>query len=90
MSDQNKQPDFKELLDNHYEWPCEYMFKFIVKVEHVTTIENFFDRSTDRITRKPSRNGKYLSLTIYREMNSSDEVINVYKEVESIEGIIKL
>jgi putative lipoic acid-binding regulatory protein len=42
------------------------------------------------IEQKPSKNGKYTSLTSRKILNSSDEVIAVYQKVSQIEGVITL
>ena len=44
----------------------------------------------DDIILKPSRNGKYFSVTAKVSVESSDDVIRIYKETSHIEGIIKL
>lgn len=82
--------NFKELLDNHYEWPTKYTFKFIVKIDQATTVLNYFSEDEIEVEKKPSKKGNYISLSITKTVDSSDEIIAIYKKLEKVEGIIKL
>ncbi len=42
------------------------------------------------INSKPSKTGKYTSLTILVKMVSADDVIDKYIEVSKVEGVISL
>ena len=78
-----------ELLDQNYDWPDYYQFKFIVKVSDRAKIEMYF-RENDQIDIKPSKNGNYLSISVKRLISHSQEVLAVYSEVSKIEGVITL
>ncbi|MDC1174544.1 DUF493 family protein [Bacteriovoracaceae bacterium] len=78
----------KELLDNEYEWPADYIFKFIVPLPRLSQLMAHF--LNDDVETKTSKTGKYISATIVKKMNSSDDVIKIYKEMKNIEGIISL
>ena len=67
-----------------HQWPTEYLFKFIVPKEKLAELESIFDGLD--FTTRASRNGRYVSLTCERRMESSEAVIDVYREVEKIEG----
>ncbi len=69
-------------------WPRLYMFKFIVKPEKAPAVEALFTK-TD-VQARPSRNGRYVSLTAKLFMPSSDAVIGVYEKAARIEGLIAL
>lgn len=79
---------FKEKLDNEYEWPALYMFKFIVPKKNESGVKELFPDTT--LQTKDSRSGKYVSFTAKLIMESSDEVIGIYKEAQKIKGIIAL
>ncbi len=53
-------------------------------------VDAIFDSKNATIQTKKSKSGKYTSKTIKVKMNSSNEVINSYKEAEGIGGIISL
>ena len=80
----------RELLANK-EWPSLYMFKFIFEddIETYAKIEAIFS-DTAEITTNESKKGKYLSMTIRVMCMSPEEVIDKYKEVGKIKGIIAL
>jgi hypothetical protein len=79
---------FKALLDDQITWPDYYSFKFITKsVEKSLVIELLSDHS---IEEKPSKSGKYTSITSRKILNSSDEVIAVYNKVSQVSGVITL
>ena len=79
---------FKEKLENNHQFPGEYIFKFIIKPEHQKQVESLLKGAEVKL--KPSSGNKYLSVTMYKEMASSQEVIEVYKEAYKIKGIISL
>ena len=79
---------FTEKLEGTHNFPEEYTFKFIVKPEHQQQVESLLPEA--RVKLKPSSGNKYVSITLQQMMNSSQEVINVYKQAYNIEGIIAL
>lgn len=78
----------KSKLDEQFQWPGRYLFKFIVPVEKAEALLSLIP-SKDW-TKKSSSSGNYLSFTLYQTMASSDEVIAVYRRAEQIEGLIAL
>ena len=92
----NKEEDFykklKLSLEDTTTFPSEYMYKFIIPTDKdkLKAIETIFDYSGAVINTKPSKTGKYNSITILVTMKSADEVISKYKEVATIEGVISL
>lgn len=79
---------FKEKLDNIHAWPSLYMFKFIVPVGKEEEIEQLFPKN--EVKTKHSRQGNYISLTAKLMINSSEEVINIYKKANEVQGVIAL
>ncbi|MEM0941980.1 MAG: DUF493 family protein [Bacteroidota bacterium] len=79
---------FKEKLENNHHFPGEYIFKFIIKPEHQEQVESLVNDA--HIKRKPSSGNNYLSITMNKKMDSSQDVIDIYKEAYKIEGIIAL
>jgi len=92
----SKESEFYDKLKNSLEettsFPTNYMFKFIIPTdqEKFKQIENMFNKLGAVIKSKESKNGKFTSLTILVDMNSPDEIINKYKEVGTVEGVISL
>ncbi|MGB3947743.1 MAG: DUF493 family protein [Bacteroidia bacterium] len=90
--DTNEQYDkLRELLNKNENWPLVYMFKFIIPADNhkIALIESkFSDEAT--ITHKESSSGKYFSITVKEVMLSADAIINKYKEMNDIEGLITL
>ncbi len=80
---------FQEKLDKHYAWPALYMFKFIVPTDKQEELRLLFPRHIAS-TEKKSEKGNYVSLTYQMMMPSSESVIEVYKKVSIIEGIVAL
>lgn len=77
-----------ELLDSEYSWPAEYTFKFIVSLDQVSVLKALIPAG--KMEQKTSRTGKYMSVTITTLINETQEVINLYKKVQHIPGIISL
>ena len=92
----SKESDFYEKLKKSLiettEFPTKYMYKFIIPSgdEKFKQIENIFDNMGAVINSKPSKTGKYTSLTILVKMESPDDIINKYQEVSKVEGVISL
>lgn len=81
--------NFREKLDKHYAWPALYMFKFIVPADHQEELRRLFPLHVAS-TEKRSGKGNYVSLTYQMMMPSSESVIQVYKKVSVIKGIVAL
>lgn len=91
-----KQEEFYKKLKISLEettvFPAKYMYKFIIPSdkEKLTAIEKIFDYSGAVINTKPSKTGKYNSITVLVNMKSADEIITKYMEVSVVEGVISL
>lgn len=95
-TDKNQDEFYDKLRSQLYEtasWPSEYLYKFIVLSENekIAQVESIFNNMGAVIKTKPSKNGKYTSLSINVQMATPENVIEKYKEVgEKVEGIISL
>ncbi len=83
--------EFQALLDQHYQWPAEYLFKFVGKTEDLPKLEEIFSETIilEKSTRD-SRAGKFTALSVRTQMNSSEEVIEIYESASEIEGVTAL
>lgn len=81
-----------ELENTTEKWPTEYLYKFIVPADDakIALIEKAFNNLGAVITTNKSKNGNYSSVSINVVMSSADAIIDRYKEVSTIEGIISL
>lgn len=79
---------FRALLDEEYDWPASYTFKFIVPREQLEEVEQVFP-DDDRKVRASTR-GRYCSVTVTRVVISAEDVIGIYNSVSEIEGIVSL
>ncbi len=81
----------RKQLEEAFEWPTVYMFKFIVPAENkkVAQLQRLFEDTAD-IRIKESRKGNYLSITIKEMMMDPDAVLEVYQETQKIDGLIAL
>lgn len=79
---------FRELLEANYCWPCSFPFKFIVPADKLEEILALFP-GEEHVCR-PSRTGKYVSVTIHKNVCSSEEVTRIYALVGKTEGAICL
>ncbi|MCF6181869.1 DUF493 family protein [Lutibacter sp.] len=96
MSEMDKKEAFYKKLKNDLEettkFPTKYLYKFIVPSdeEKINKVETIFDYLGAVITKKSSKTGKFISISILVKMNNADDVIKKYKDVEVVEGIISL
>ena len=86
MIDKNKK--FKQMLDEHHQWPCPYVFKFIVPSGQMDNFRALFPETP--MTTRESRSGKYTSVTLESHMCSANEVMAVYEKAGNIPGIMSL
>ena len=79
-------------LKDTTEFPEDYMYKFIVpsSENQVKEVQDLFNNKGAVIKTKKSKTGKYISLSIVLKIESADKVIEYYKKVENIKGIISL
>ncbi|MBS3778996.1 MAG: DUF493 domain-containing protein [Desulfovermiculus sp.] len=89
MSSSPSTQQFKQRLDEHHQWPCTYMFKFIVPLQQTQKILDLFE-SRDELHTRPSRYGRYMSVTARCTVSSSDEVVAVYQAASQVQGVISL
>ena len=91
MNTEDPYNKLRKELNKYDSWPILYMFKFIVPADNkkIAMIESkFSDESV--ITNKESTNGKYISITVKEVMLTAESIIEKYKELEGIEGLISL
>ncbi len=79
---------FKALLDESYQWPDYYEFKFIIKTEDKALVTTALAGFTVHET--PSKQGNYTSISARKLMKSTEEVLEIYQLVGSIKGVMSL
>lgn len=82
----------KNTLDDTTEFPSKYLFKFIIpnNEDGLEKIQSIFNFGGAVITTRPSKTGKFVSISILIEMSNSTVIIEKYKEADQIKGIISL
>jgi uncharacterized protein len=83
-----KHLQFRELLDQNYQWPDYYVWKFIVKVDSQDQVKAHLSQHELQV--KVSQNGSYVSITARKLVTSTDEVIELYELVSKISGVMSL
>jgi len=79
---------FMALLDEEYQWPAEYLFKFIVPAAQREHFQSELSLTT--YSEKPSKTGKYTAFTYKLKMHSAAEVVAVYQKAAKISGVLSL
>ncbi|WP_316806460.1 DUF493 family protein [Pedobacter agri] len=82
--------NLKEKLESVEKFPGIYNFKFIItggldKIEELRKV-----LPDDEFIEQPSKTGKYVSITVKKQMQNADEVIAIYKQTADIKGIMTL
>ena len=82
----------KEQLAETTTWPSNYLYKFIVPTadDKIKQIQGIFDNTGAVIESKQSKKGTYTSISVTVNLNNPDAVIEKYKEVGKVEGVISL
>lgn len=79
---------FRALLDESYQWPDYYEFKFIIKTDDKQLILERLIGFT--INETPSKKGNYISISARKLIKSTQEVLEVYESLSTVKGIISL
>lgn len=95
MESQNSDEFYDRLkvqLADSTTWPSNYLYKFIIPTDDkkVLRIHQIFDNMGAVIDSKLSKKGNYTSITISVDLNDPEQVIQKYKEVGEVEGVISL
>jgi len=82
----------QEELEKNAEWPTKYMYKFIMPNldENVEKVKKRFGDQPIDFKKNYSKTGKYVSVTVVTEEQNPEAVINRYKAMEDIEGLVAL
>lgn len=86
--DTSDHKSFKDKLDKAHQWPSLYMFKFIVPNDKVEPVKRLFPKNI--LKEKPSKTGKYISVTAEIMVSSSEQVIQIYEDASKVDGLIAL
>ena len=81
-----------EQLKGDTTWPAHYLYKFIVPadVQKIAQIEAIFNGTNAQINTRDSSKGTYTSLSVKVIMASPEKVIEKYKQVSQVDGVISL
>jgi len=82
--------NLKEKLESVEKFPGVYYFKFIITggLDKIKDLRSILP--DDEFIEQPSKTGKYVSITVKKQMQNADEIIAVYKQVGTIKGIMIL
>ena len=79
---------FKATLEEEYNFPTRYIFKFIVKTGLKQQILELLPgaKKSERV----SKNGNFVSITLSQIMKNSEEIVYIYEKASKIKGVISL
>jgi len=82
--------NLKEKLESIEKFPGIYHFKFIITggLDKIKDLRGILP--DDEFIEQPSKTGKYVSITVKKQMQNADDIIAVYKQVGTIKGIMIL
>ncbi|MDQ8004216.1 MAG: DUF493 family protein [Pedobacter sp.] len=82
--------NFKEKLENVQTFPGLYAYKFILTggVDKIKELRAVLPE--EEFIETPSKTGKYISVTVKKWMQDADAVVDIYKKVGEIKGIMML
>ncbi len=82
----------KTKLEESHNFPEDYLYKFIFPNENskLTELYQIFDGIKYTISTRESKNGKYISASILAFVMDANQVIELYKKVAEIEGVMML
>lgn len=84
-----KTEKFRQLLEEHHDWPCHYLFKFVAPKDQEEIVMGLFPDHEVQVRR--SQKGNYLSFTVTIDAESPDLVIAIYEHAANkVKGLIAL
>lgn len=86
---ENGSANFKRLLDQQYDWPADYTFRFVIPNQKMAELVDLLGDGHDLKTNS-SKTGKYISIKATKNFESSEKVIEVYDKVKVISGLVSL
>ena len=79
---------FREKLESQHEFPGKYLFKFIVPQGAQDQLLDLLPEG--KVSFRESSGNKYISVTLDAKIETSQEVLDVYKRAKQVEGVIAL
>ncbi|QZT38223.1 DUF493 domain-containing protein [Halosquirtibacter xylanolyticus] len=81
----------EEILKEDDSWPKAYMFKFIVpNQDDKVNIVKAMMPEPNKVVMRSSKDLKYVSVSLKTTVKNADEILDLYKKVDQVEGVIKL
>lgn len=85
--------NLKNKIEASQNFPSIYMFKFILSGDNhkIAQIEALFDNVAERdISIRTSSRGRYVSITVKQMVENVEYIINIYKQVAKIPGVMMM
>jgi len=80
---------FRHLLEEGHDFPCEFTFRFIVPQAKVGEVEALFAGGAE-FEYRPSSAGKYVRIAVRVRVESAESVMATFERSKTIEGLIGL
>lgn len=87
MTEKDKYAGLREKLEE-LSFPTKYMYKFITIEEKIAELRPYFEDA--EISTKRSSKGKYISFSAIVMALSADQIIEKYKSLDHIQGLMSL
>jgi hypothetical protein len=85
---QPEETSFKDKLDALHDWPCLFVFKFIMRPAHIFDFQKLFP--DEQWKARNSSAGNYVCITMEKTVAGSDEVLAIYARAGHIPGVLML
>ena len=83
---------FYSLLEKEYTWPDFYKFRFICAAASKDTLLTKIDKfeNIEKLLVTPSAQDHYFSITFRLYVLKSEEVVQIYRHLSIVPGVIKI
>ena len=78
----------RETLERLHAWPGLYTFKFVVPAAKIDDVLRAAPALS--FSERSSKNGRFVSLTATVRAASAEEVVDVYRSLDGIDGLVSL
>ena len=88
MTDEDRWEQLRETLERLHAWPGPYTFKFVLPSARVADVREAVPGLP--FAERASQNGRYVSLSATVQAGVVDEILDVYRAIDGIPGVVSL
>lgn len=78
----------QQRLEEAHQWPCSYVFKCVAPADVCETVKQLLPQGD--LSKRDSAGGRFTAITVQFHATAATEVVDVYRRVSQIKGVVLL